>query len=288
MGRVIRTFITAGGYRGEGDLDVSAKVAHSGEGEAAGARMPPWPHLSDAAVHRAKQGRNCWSGQWQRKMALLCQRHIKIQQAAESPWQCTFFFLPFGPWAAKSGCGRQPAKRVWLPTASQTLCLLHPWVGEINFAGQAGNGVTGALRTARGSTLGLSCISRIFRRAIFHKDANNGPNPAYTCWEGQGRPPSQHRATQRPTGANGSEIARDAMIEKKRILLCHSISKPGRPQGPCRISPWNCGQRIIWWLTCICLLINQLCCGMTINSIFRFWVLLPEGTGHVPGAFWRL
>ena len=36
MGRVIRTFITAGGYRGEGDLDVSAKVAHSGEGEAAG------------------------------------------------------------------------------------------------------------------------------------------------------------------------------------------------------------------------------------------------------------
>lgn len=181
-------------------MDVSAKVAHSGEGEAAGARMPPWPHLSDAAVHRAKQGRNCWSGQWQRKMALLCQRHIKIQQAAESPWPCPFFFLPFGPWAAKSGCGRQPAKRVWLPTASQTLCLLHPWVGEINFAGQAGNGVTGALRTARGSTLGLSCISRIFRRAIFHKDANNGPNPAYTCWEGQGRPPlpaSGHTAAHR-------------------------------------------------------------------------------------------
>ena len=179
----------------------------------------------------------------------------------------------------KVGAGFCPQKAFGLP---------HPWVGEINFAGQAGNGVTGALRTARGSTLGLSCISRIFRRAIFHKDANNGPNPAYTCWEGQGRPPSQHRATQRPTGANGSEIARDAMIEKKRILLCHSISKPGRPQGPCRISPWNCGQRIIWWLTCICLLINQLCCGMTINSIFRFWVLLPEGTGHVPGAFWRL
>ena len=43
MGRVIRTFITAGGYRGEGDLDVSAKVAHSGEGEAAGARMHPGP-----------------------------------------------------------------------------------------------------------------------------------------------------------------------------------------------------------------------------------------------------
>ena len=129
MGRVIRTFITAGGYRGEGDLDVSAKVAHSGEGEAAGARMPPWPHLSDAAVHRAKQGRNCWSGQWQRKMALLCQRHIKIQQAAESPWPCPFFFLPFGPWAAKSGCGRQPAKRVWLPTASQTLaCSTRGWV----------------------------------------------------------------------------------------------------------------------------------------------------------------
>ena len=34
-----------------------------------------------------------------------------------------FFSLPFGPRAAKSGCGRQPAKCVRLPAASQTLCL---------------------------------------------------------------------------------------------------------------------------------------------------------------------
>ena len=33
------------------------------------------------------------------------------------------FSLSFGPRAVQSGCGRQPAKSVWLPVASQTLCL---------------------------------------------------------------------------------------------------------------------------------------------------------------------
>ena len=65
-------------------MSVSAKAAYSGEGEAAGVRMPPRPHSPDTGPHRAKRGRNCWGindrGEW----LLLCQRHSKIQQAAES------------------------------------------------------------------------------------------------------------------------------------------------------------------------------------------------------------
>ena len=42
------------------------------------------------------------------------------------PGRARFLSLPFGPRAAKSGCGRQPAKSVWLPVASHTLCLPRP------------------------------------------------------------------------------------------------------------------------------------------------------------------
>ena len=35
------------------------------------------------------------------------------------------------PSGRKSGCGRQPAKCVWLPVASQTLCLPHLRVGKL-------------------------------------------------------------------------------------------------------------------------------------------------------------
>ena len=45
------------------------------------------------------------------------------------------------------------------------------------------------------------------------------PRPAYTCWEGQGRPPSQHRATQRPTGANEGGIVGGSMTEKKGFFV---------------------------------------------------------------------
>ena len=100
----------------------------------------------------------------------------------------------------KVGAGFCPQKAFGLP---------HPWVGEINFAGQAGNGVTGALRTARGSTLGLSCISCIFRRAIsraessIHKSANSGPNPTQNLWEGYKELCfSAKKTTQRPTGGH--------------------------------------------------------------------------------------
>ena len=95
--------------------------------------MPPRPHLSDTAAHKGKQGWNCWGLNNRKNGFFFCQRHIKIQQAAESPWPCNarFLSLPFGPRAVQSGCGRQPAKSVWLPVASQTLCL--PPSGEENF-----------------------------------------------------------------------------------------------------------------------------------------------------------
>lgn len=41
------------------------------------------------------------------------------------------FSLSFGPRAVQSGCGRQPAKSVWLPVASQTLCLPCRKVGNL-------------------------------------------------------------------------------------------------------------------------------------------------------------
>lgn len=132
MGRVIRTFITSGGHGGERNLNVSAKAPHSGEGEAAGARMPARPLSSDTAAHTAKQGRNCWGLNDREKWLLLCQQHIKIQQAAESmAGQHPVSISALRPLGRK--------KWVWAPArkkrlaalvASQTLCLPHPLVGK--------------------------------------------------------------------------------------------------------------------------------------------------------------
>ena len=128
MGRVIRTFITAGGYR---DLDVSAETAHGGEGEATGARMPPRPHSPGTAAHTAKQGRICWGFHDREKMASSLSMAYQNPEGSESiAGQRPVSFSAFGPRAVQSGCGHQPAKSVWLPVASQTLCLPHPRVGK--------------------------------------------------------------------------------------------------------------------------------------------------------------
>ena len=51
-------------------------------------------------------------------------RPIRPTQRLTRPNRGDFLFsLSFGPRAVQSGCGRQPAKSVWLPVASQTLCL---------------------------------------------------------------------------------------------------------------------------------------------------------------------
>ena len=46
------------------------------------------------------------------------------------PGSTRFLSLPFGPWAAKSGCGHQPAKSVWLPLwqAKRSACPTRWWV----------------------------------------------------------------------------------------------------------------------------------------------------------------
>ena len=54
-------------------------------------------------------------------------RPIRPTQRLTRPNRGDFLFsLSFGPRAVQSGCGRQPAKSVWLPVASQTLCLPRP------------------------------------------------------------------------------------------------------------------------------------------------------------------
>lgn len=116
-------------------MDVSAKAAHSGEREAAGGNVPPRPHSPHIAAHTAKQGRIDGGVNDREKMA------SSLSTAYQNPAGCRvyiraapgFFSLPFGPRAVQSGCGRQPAKSVWLPTASQTLCLPHPRVGKTCF-----------------------------------------------------------------------------------------------------------------------------------------------------------
>ena len=111
------------------------------------------------------------------------------------------------PLAVQSGCGLLPAKSVWLPVASQTLCLPHPRVGKISFPGHAGNGATGALPT--GETI-LGCdpaFSFVLRKRgrrretvrtdLLHNGGNSGPNRP----EAAGDPyPSRKRGTQGLTG----------------------------------------------------------------------------------------
>ena len=208
MGRVIRTFITAGGYRGEGDLGVSTKAAHSGEGEAAGARMPARPLSPDTAAHRAKQGRNCWRFHDREKVAsLLTAYQNPASRRVYGRAPPGFFSLPFGPRAAKSGCGRQPAKSVWLPVASQTLCLPHPWVGKTCLSPDRAS-TDGSLSVLRGRfgiilLLILSPGSEPRASETSSTKARTAA-PIRPVLAGRGRETtsSQHRATQRPTGGH--------------------------------------------------------------------------------------
>ena len=211
MGRVIRTFITAVDVLGERISALPQRLPTAPKGRRQERGCHPAPLRPTQRLTGPNRGWICWRFHDREKMpsslSTAYQNPASRRVYGRAP--PGFFSLPFGPRAAKSGCGRQPAKSVWLPVASQTLCLLHPWVGEINFAGQAGNGVTGALRTARGSTLGLSCISCIFRRAIsraessIHKSANSGPNPTQNLWEGYKELCfSAKKTTQRPTGGH--------------------------------------------------------------------------------------
>ena len=130
MGRVIRTFITAGGYRGEGDLGVSTKAAHSGEGEAAGARMPARPLSPDTAAHRAKQGRNCWRFHDREKMAsLLTAYQNPAGRRVYGRAPPGFFPCPSALGPSKVGAGASPQKAFgcqW--QAKRSACPTRGWV----------------------------------------------------------------------------------------------------------------------------------------------------------------
>lgn len=185
----------------ERDSDVSAKAARNGEGKTtgdSGATLPPFTR------HRASHGQtgaDLLGFHDREKMASLATAYRNPEGTKSIAGQHLVSSLcPSTLGQQKVGAGFCPQKAFGLP---------HPWVGEINFAGQAGNGVTGALRTARGSTLGLSCISCIFRRAIsraessIHKSANSGPNPTQNLWEGYKELCfSAKKTTQRPTGGH--------------------------------------------------------------------------------------
>ena len=98
-----------------------------------GTRMPPRPHSPHTVAHTAKRGRNCWGLNDRWKNSFFFVNGISKSSRPQSLWlgSAWFLSLPFSPRAAKSGCGRQPAKSAWLPAASQTLCLPHPRVGKI-------------------------------------------------------------------------------------------------------------------------------------------------------------
>ena len=141
----------------------------------------------------------------EKKWLLLCQRRIKIQQAAESPWpgSARFLLSDLRPSGRKSGRGLLPEKGVWQPlAASQTLCLPHPWVGKTAFPGRASTGGTSALRTARRcgmvfpalfSTVHFSLIGGANRSGLVAQTGRG--------WEPGQRASAGHTAPTRPCSA---------------------------------------------------------------------------------------
>lgn len=118
-----------------------------------------------------------------------------------------FFSLPFGPRAVQSGCGCQPAKSVWLPTASQTLCLPHPRVGKNSFPGHVSNNVTGALRTAGAVLWGYPAFS-----FVLHKVLNSGQTRFESLLRGRGKSPVPKVVAQQLPGADaGSRALRSSV-----------------------------------------------------------------------------
>ena len=151
MGRVIRTFITAVDVLGERISALPQRLPTAAKERWQGHGCLPVPFRPTQRLTAPNGGGIVRGSMTEKKWLLLCQRRIKIQQAAESPWpgSARFLLSDLRPSGRKSGCGRQPAKSVWLPAVSQTLCLPHPWVGKTAFPGRASTGGTSALRTAR-------------------------------------------------------------------------------------------------------------------------------------------
>ena len=123
--------------------------------------VPSWPKFAGRGVvygcHPApirptqrptgQTGLESWGDSMTEKNNSSLLQHRKARQVAESmTGQRPVSFSALRPLAAK---WVRPELR---PAYSRTRCLPHPWVGKTCFPGHAGNGVTGALRTA-GATL---------------------------------------------------------------------------------------------------------------------------------------
>ena len=135
--------------------------------------------------------------------------------------QCPGSLSALRPSGCKSGCGRQPAKSVWLLTASQTLCLPHPRVGKISFPGHTGKDVAGALRTAgRCGILRLSCLSS--PHSSYSKvPLKFGPNSLRRPPRGPGTPPRPKKVTQPLTGGH----AGDSRFCRRFAIRCCSAAR---------------------------------------------------------------
>ena len=133
MGRVIRTFITAGGYRGEGNLNVSAKAAHSGEGEVAGARMPSCPPSPGTAAHTAKQGRICWGFHDREKTAssLTTAYQNPAGRRVRSRETPDFFLCPSALGPQKVGVGASPQNAFGCQWQAKRSACPHLKVGKM-------------------------------------------------------------------------------------------------------------------------------------------------------------
>ena len=204
MGRVIRTFITAVDVLGERISALPQRLPTAAKERRQGHGCLPVPFLPTQRLTAPNGGGIVRGSMTEKKWLLLCQRRIKIQQAAESPWpgSARFLLSDLRPSGRKSGCGRQPAKSVWLPAVSQTLCLPHPWVGKTAFPGRASTGGTSALRTARRcgmvfpalfSTVHFSLIGGANRSGLVAQTGRG--------WEPGQRASAGHTAPTRPCSA---------------------------------------------------------------------------------------
>ena len=84
--------------------------ARAGDGVSWATDATPAPFARHSGSH-GQTGTELLEGSMtEKKWLFLCQRHIKIQQAAESPWPCNARFLspPFGHRAVQSGSGLLP------------------------------------------------------------------------------------------------------------------------------------------------------------------------------------
>lgn len=85
------------------------------------------------------------------KWLLLCQRHSKIQQAAESiaGQRPVSSLCPSALGPPKVGAGASPQNAFGCQRQAKRSACPHPWVGKTAFPGRASTGGTSALRTAK-------------------------------------------------------------------------------------------------------------------------------------------